>query len=691
MGRKSSQQTPSAISDDPTDKSEGTESYFLQPTRHDIIPIILMFVCIALGLTSGLLSYFLLGYRDKQTAINALNLTTSSTIGAFGNTFSSSLRYIESATLFFQLSKTPVTLYDQFEPFMYGYYNRFPKYLTTISYLALVPYDQVNAFVANQRAQGGIYSNLTITGRDAENKPIPPIYSPLRAIIMQCVPVSNMPILLGYDVTTNAVKNGTVYQAIQNRVPSVSGRTPIASLGPDSIAVAVNIAIFNETTGVATGMIGSTILLNTLVNESIASIPSGTPLYLSIMDNNATSSDPYNGFIYSTYTNPDGSFPTPQQNLDLINNAPMIMSQNIDFGDRSLNITLIATPEYMNQFISQDRWIGLFVSLALGLILASACVFWIFGRKLYDSRNARKSAGIQIDILKSNQIALRTLLDRIAVQEQKTRSVINSLPDFVCVISSTGKILQTNTAFDNEFPFTQQEMEKGVYTYQVFTELANDFFRISNEHQEFNTIATRRFGDNIEVSVRVRALKDTSDQSSSSITKEEKNTKLSSSAIPLPDLDEAYVIIAKNISHRYVTPEIPNEDKIQRNEFERKYRDQKFREEIRKFCEKNKNAENIHFLNQLKEYKKASFGDRVELKQQIFNNFIREGAPMQLNLANEVVVEETIKINKSMGDIDIFKHVEDCVIKILARDIYPRFVQEQKQSQEELENDCHLD
>jgi PAS domain S-box-containing protein len=278
---------------------------------------------------------------------------------------------------------------------------------------------------------------------------------------------------------------------------------------------------------------------------------------------------------------------------------------------------------------------------------------------------------VQIDLLKTNQTALRILLDRIAAQEAETRAVINSLPDFICVITVNGKILQTNSAFDDEFPFTQQEMEKGVHIWNIFTELASDFYRTIDE-EEVATQASRRFGDVIDVSVRVRSLKEANEASSTQ--SQEKVTGLTS--LNLQDAEEAYVVIAKNRSIKAV--EVISEDRVRRSAFEKRFRDKGFQTDFKQFCEKNKTVENIMFLEAVAEYKKKSFGDRVDMKMHIFDQFIKEEARMQLNLDNATVVEETIKIGKSMGDIDVFKTVEDCVYKIIVNDIMPRYILEKQ-------------
>jgi hypothetical protein len=154
---------------------------------------------------------------------------------------------------------------------------------------------------------------------------------------------------------------------------------------------------------------------------------------------------------------------------------------------------------------------------------------------------------------------------------------------------------------------------------------------------------------------------------------------MSGTSIQLVEAEESYVIITKNLCVKEDSHgEISTEERVQRHEFEKKFRDKQFREELKKFCEKHQNVENVLFLEQVKEYKKAQFGARVDMKMAIYERFIKSEAPMQLNLANEVVMEESFKINKSMGDVDVFKVVEECVVKTLANDIYPRFMNDQR-------------
>jgi PAS domain-containing protein len=664
-----------ATIDDPTYNSEGTDSFFFKPSKHDLLPLALATLVIILGLTAALLGYFLVKNADEVVAKNALKDYALEVSLALSAASTSVIRVVQDAAMFYQVSKTPITLYDQFYPYMYSG-GSFPKYLTGVTYILAVPIDQVDSFVTSARAMGGDYANMTVTGRDLQNNVVAPVWTPLRGICMQTTPIANMKVLVGYDICTDYAKNKTMLTSLQTLKPACTGKIVTATVSTVNVATAVFQAIINTTTNQPYGIIAGSIVMNTLINDAVANIIKN--FYVSISDSNVTA--PNDPFFYSTASTTNAGM-TSQQNADMIAAASYTEQTSVIFADRLFKITLIPGSEYHVQFDSSTRWIALSLSLCFMVILLVGCVVLYFTRKLVEARQKRQEASVQIDLLKTNQTALRTLLERIATQESKTRAVINALSDFICVTSVAGKILQTNAAFDSEFPFSQQELEKGVYLWDIFTELASDFFRMGDDTQEIVTQASRRFGGQLDVSVRVRNLQENAESSTQS--NEHKNSfsgVTGSTQVQRPDLEEAFVIIAKDIEHKSTQVELNTEEIQKRHEFERKFREKLFRDELKIFCEKSKTVENILFLEKVREYRKATFGDRMNLKQHIFDQFIKHDAPVQLNLANNVIVEETIKINKSMADVNVFKTVEDCVIKTLANDVYPRFLQAERKS-----------
>jgi CHASE1-domain containing sensor protein len=665
--------------DDPTDNSEGTESYFLKPTKHDLLPLMLAIISIAAGLTASLTSYFVLRAGETGVAKNALATYAAAATVTLTAAVKSVVTQSQSTTSMFQISKTPITLYDQFEPFMYSS-GSFPQYLSSTNYLALIPLNNTQVFTDTMRAKGDIYANFTVGGRDSNNNYIPPIDVPTRCICTMLVPSSGLAKLLGYDLCTDSVRGAAINQAITTGKPACTGRVLSALKAVGTVTMLIYMPVFNKTTGAADGVISSAITISSLLYDAL-NVTLHNDVIISVLDTNITLTN--SSFVYATVMNEDGTELTPEQNQDMINSAPYTQSGYVTLADRVFQIILMPGDNYALRFENNLKWVSLVLSLCFMVVLLVGCVFLYFSKKLLIARQHRQRAHIQIDLLKTNQTSLRILLDRISNQETKTRAVINSLPDFVCCISNSGKILQTNTAFDEEFPFSQQELEKGVYTWDIFTELSSDFFKTSDDGQELKTHAARRFGDTMEVMLRVRDLKGKDAESSSSnndIKGGSSLTKGVTSTTQLPDHEEAYVLIAKNISHRVLLSEQQTAEKVKRHEFERLFRDKKFRDDLKDFCTKNKTVENVLFLEKVREYRKANFSDRVEMKQHIFDQFVKHDASLQLNLANEVIVEETIKIKKSMADVDVFKTVEECVFKILANDIYPRFVNERKNS-----------
>jgi PAS domain S-box-containing protein len=658
---KRNKDSASGITDDPTDKSEATDAFLFSPTKHDILPLILTLMVIALGLTAALLSFFLLQKADQTSARNALQKSATDVSSAFGSAAESVIGIVMATTSLFQISKTPVTI-DQFLAFMNSG-GSFPRYLSSIHYGRVVPIDQLDNFVTTTRSGGGDYSNLTVYGRDDAGKVfIPPVYatpwSPYRTVALMSVPLSIMYGLIGFDFTTDPKRNVSMYITFQTRKPSCTGK--LVTTVARALAVSLYVGIYNYTTNEPTGIMVGTVYFTHLMQEAVALI--AKKFDVSLVDMNVTS--PTDPFMYSTAT------ASSQEHTALLASAPYTAETYTLFADRLLKVILIPQGDYQSLFDTSTRWVALVLSLCFMVVLLGGCFFLYFSRKLYDAKQKRKQANEEIDLLKTNQSALRTLLDRIANQESKTRAVINAIPDLVCVTDANGRIVQMNTAFESQFPFTQQEMEKGVYTWDIFTELASDFFKAVDD-QEVVTQATKRFGGIVDVSIRVRNLAEANGESSQS--NEVKNSGFSTNSMQRPDLEEAFVIITKDIQQNHI--QMNTENREQRNQFEQQFRDHDFREEFKQFCKTHKTIENVLFLEKVREYKKASFGDRIELKQNIVKQFINNGAPQQLNLANEIIVEETIKINKSIAEINVFKTIEEHVMNTLVCDIYPRFLQ----------------
>jgi CHASE1-domain containing sensor protein len=482
---------------------EVNDEFLLKPTRYDLIPFLLAVVIIILGLTAGLVSFFMLRNQEYHSATTTLNSYAVDAATSLTSAGKSALKVLQSTAMFFQVSKTPITLRDQLAPFIYSD-GSFPKYLSGISYGVPVLVQDTDAFIAKMRAMGGDYTNFTIFGRDQYNHVIPPSYVPIRGPVLMTVPVAYMPLIVGLDTAMDPYKNETLTRSLLSLKPAASGRIVTALREDVEVAVAIFVPIINTTSSQSVGMIGGTVLLNQLIIDAISPITKN--IIVSVMDMNATADDPYQGFVFSTAPAKNNvTILSYQENAAMIQSAEYNSAGYFTFVDRTLKVVLIPTKDYEAGFDGSTKWIALILSLCFMLMLLIGCIFLYFSRKLVVARQKRVEAGLTISILKADRGGLRSLLERIATQEHKSRCLVNAFPDAMCMVDSTGKIVQTNAAFDHDFPFTQLELEKGVHTWDIFNELASDFYK-AEEYMELTTHAVRKNAEPIEVSLRLFSL-----------------------------------------------------------------------------------------------------------------------------------------------------------------------------------------
>jgi CHASE1-domain containing sensor protein len=370
-----------------------------------------------IGLVAGLTSYFLLKNNDIIAAQSALGVTATQAANQLTSAFLNAEAIILGAAALFQVSKTPVTLYDQWVPYMasQGQGLPFPKVLTIIGHHAVFPGtpEATSAFQTDMRAQGGDYVNFTVTGRDANNSIVPPVANPLRAVLVHLIPVALMKTpTLGYDVNTDPIKNSSFYRAILSGKPSTTGRVLAAALGPNDVATSIYVGLFNSTTGVATGAVSSIIVVSQLIEAVVDSLTGS--IDISLIDMNSTSDDSFNGFLWSNVQTT--SYIANQQHIA---NAQYTRVAYVPMADRTLKLILMPGSGYQDAFDLSLRYIALILSLCFSIILIIGCVVMYFSSKMIQARESRKRAFVQIDLLKTDQCALRGLLDRIASQEAK--------------------------------------------------------------------------------------------------------------------------------------------------------------------------------------------------------------------------------------------------------------------------------
>jgi PAS domain-containing protein len=143
--------------------------------------------------------------------------------------------------------------------------------------------------------------------------------------------------------------------------------------------------------------------------------------------------------------------------------------------------------------------------LATGFILLA--VVLVFARRLLYTRKLREMDKAKVIILEQSQIRLQELLHRISIQENKTRSAVNAIRDFIICINKKGRIIESNSSFDKVFTKEMGNMNQDeMYVGTLFPELGDYFFLNMDPLRPVETIMKRKNDDPLPVLVSVTSL-----------------------------------------------------------------------------------------------------------------------------------------------------------------------------------------
>lgn len=101
------------------------------------------------------------------------------------------------------------------------------------------------------------------------------------------------------------------------------------------------------------------------------------------------------------------------------------------------------------------------------------------------------------------------------------------------------------------------------------------------------------------------------------------------------------------------------------------------------FCEKKFCSENLTFWQAVQEFKTLDEIERKDKANALINEYIVNGAPLQINL--DCAVVKRILANKEGSSVptELFKDAENYVFTLMEMDVYPNFLKEQKRLEEQ--------
>jgi PAS domain-containing protein len=424
----------------------------------------------------------------------------------------------------------------------------FPEHINSVYYVKRIYDYEKDAVIAKTRLIGPDFVNFNLTSRSSSNAIIPytpnTVYWPVYVFVSKSnilryhvVPNVNINISIGFDYGTNAVRNGTLFRAISQKSIAASGKLAQSRGGFGSVVLKANFNASNPSDCI--GLSGGTVRFDTLLQSGMAQYSSN--LLIKLTDLNVTTGTLDDKFLWSTGII-NGTTMTRAQHDAAMSNSMFTTGGTVTFGDRLFAVTYAPNDAFMAQYSTFDKWIALIIFLCAIVISWGACTVLFFVNRLSYSRKLRAHSKRQYQTLKDNQDNLTALLRRIANQEQKTRATINALPDYVIVTNAMGKIVQFNTAFEELFQHTEQQLAEGIFISSVFFKLYNNnpnWFKLATDDQTIESTMETKKGE-VNVKILVRPLNSVSALHDNDLT-----TKLGHNDIA--DDSEDYVIIARPV------------------------------------------------------------------------------------------------------------------------------------------------
>lgn len=621
---------------------------FVQSWIHpfNITILLCSLLLILIGLATGLIAFFTLRARDLRQAKKNLRSYSSTQADYLQKELDKSVLVAVNMKGMFEVMGSNVRL-EHFQKFVNTTEVRQKNSgINTIAYVAQVQESQIPAFEAEIRANyGPLYENYTVFDLNQAFERVPLPSMPYHTPLVFSDPMIDL--IVGYDIGASvSFKFEALEKARHTLQPVATSKTYFTVPGQGEEPVCEMYVPVMEDNGQIQGFSGVAFFIGKMVDAAFSEmVLKQVKVYLLDDDVHDAASDAQ--YLYST---------TGEKNPDAgrraISRAQFTSSHNVYMADRKWRAVFAPTSAFLTSNEGYEKWIGLFVPIVACVILSFVLALFIKGFEY--SANMRAMEKDRVHILESAQQKLQKLLNSIATQEKKTRTIIDTLTDAVIVTDEHGRLLQANNSFEKMFGINETVLHNHSIE-NIFVNAQNQVLLTDNPLGT-DLQAKNQFGKQFPVQVF-----------SQSLVKQENG-------------EEAFVISVRNMSDReQMLRDLENQkDRIKnledQAEFDSEFAVESFRNELLDFCRREVNAENVEFLVELLEYKSLPFNLRSERKVHIFNKYLKIGAQNQLNISKDVSdrIEHKIKKTKT-ADADLFEMVEELVKAMIIQDIFPRF------------------
>ncbi len=327
------------------------------------------------------------------------------------------------------------------------------------------------------------------------------------------------------------------------------------------------------------------------------------------------------------------------------------VSRNITVADKTIYAVYILLNSYA---ITYRKWLAMSLSIFMGIVCAIFVV--IFIKQLHGISLKGKSDKKCIAVLTDAHKKIKHVMERIDCQDSTTKMIFDTMNDMIFVTNKKGSIVTANVAFYQELSYNQIDT-KHLTLAKVISDLPDDFSNMV----DWLGYALTSFKSQVPIEVAVSSF-DIADDNESFNT------------------SWKYVIVMRNITDRekLLANARSQKSELKLNlkiaEFNAQFGHEAFRRNLLQFAERIHAGEAIRFLIDVHEYKKSKVDKRAEKQFQIFEKYLRVGASQQLNISMELSERMMVNVQQSLGDVNLFKEVEEQVRGMVVLEVYPRFL-----------------
>jgi PAS domain S-box-containing protein len=275
--------------------------------------------------------------------------------------------------------------------------------------------------------------------------------------------------------------------------------------------------------------------------------------------------------------------------------------------------------------------------------------------------------------LAQEQVKLNEVLEKTGVEEQRARTIMNSIPHYVLCVRQNGIIHHANAAFLNTFQYATSEVSGKLIVTSLFINTTWEALIAlcdKRESQEYEMVG--RFQKRIPVIVSVTPITLFVDNQST----------------------QAHVVLARNISENKLLKNSIEAERfrlalMEKNiEFDQLWSDSRRRQAFISYCTRMMSEENVKFLEAVEEYRSVMKQQhRVELQKQIITQFlIKDKSPYELNISAKTV-KDLSQIEKGFGQIDLFDGLEEIIRGQVVLDTFARFLETEAEDESNTDTD----